>query len=69
MNVEPRLMVVSGARMLLYAAAFLSGDRVHPLQVFVRDRRTAISIGAGTSIAYVFVHLLPELQEARRGLA
>jgi len=68
MHVEPRLMAVTGAAMLLFAVVFLAGGRIHPLQPFVRDRRSAISLGAGVSIAYVFVHLLPELHLARMEL-
>jgi len=68
MTLEPQLIAVTGGAMLLYATAFLAGGRIHPLQPFVKDRRSAISIGAGVSIAYVFVHLLPELHLARRDL-
>lgn len=68
MAIEPPLGVVTGAAMLLYAAVFLAGDLLHPLQLFARDRRSAISVGAGISVAYVFVHLLPELHLARRDL-
>ena len=68
MIAEPPLIVVTGVAMLLFAAAFLVGDHIHPLRLFMRDRRSAISFGAGISIAYVFVHLLPELHLARREL-
>jgi hypothetical protein len=53
----------------LFAATFLAGGRMHPLRLFTADRRSAISLGAGMSVAYVFVHVLPELQEARHTLA
>ena len=42
---------------------------MHPLRLFTADRRSAVSFGAGMSVAYVFVHVLPELQEARHTLA
>ncbi len=66
MNGAPPSIGASGAAMLLFAGVFLAGGRVHPLRPFVRDQRSAISVGAGVSIAYVFVHVLPELQLARR---
>ena len=62
---ESQSIAVSGAAMLLFAGVFVAGGRVHPLQPFFRDRRSAISFGAGISIAYVFVRVLPELHEAR----
>ena len=62
---DPQSIAVSGAAMLLFAGVFLAGGRVHPLQSFFRDRRSALSFGAGISIAYVFVRVLPELHEAR----
>jgi len=45
---------------LFLAAVFLFGGRLH----VVRSPRTALSAAAGASIAYVFIHLLPELGEA-----
>ena len=50
-------------------ATFLVGGRVHPLRALVRDRRSIISFGAGMSIAYVFVHLMPELHSVRGAFA
>ena len=47
---------------LLFAAIFLGGSRVRPLQ----SARAALSIGAGVSTAYVFMHMLPELDESGR---
>jgi hypothetical protein len=58
-------ILVTGAAALLFAAAFLLGGRVHPMQVFLRDRRSSLSFGAGVSAAYVFVHLVPELHSVR----
>ena len=59
----------TGAAALLFTAAFLFGDRVHPFQSLVRDRRSLISFGAGVSVAYVFVHVMPELHEVRHAFA
>lgn len=44
---------------LVFAAIFLLGDRMRgPLQV---HRRRMLSFAAGISVAYVFIHVLPEL--------
>lgn len=45
---------------LAFAGIFLLGRRVHVL----RSRRAALSLGAGVSTAYVFIHMLPEMAEA-----
>jgi hypothetical protein len=58
----------TGAAALLFAAVFLVGGRVHPLRA-VLDRRSIISFSAGISAAYVFVHLLPELNGVSRVVA
>ena len=60
--------IESGAAALLFAAIFVAGGRFHPLRRFVDDRRSLVSFGAGMSAAYVFVHMMPELQGARRAL-
>jgi hypothetical protein len=46
------------AAALLFAAIFLAGGAVRAALP------VAVSIGAGTSTAYVFVHMLPELSQA-----
>jgi len=66
---QTQQIVASGLAALLFAATFLGGDRVHPFHSLIRDRRTVISIGAGIAIAYVFVHAMPELSDARRVFA
>ncbi|HTT09766.1 MAG TPA: hypothetical protein VMG60_02660 [Burkholderiaceae bacterium] len=53
---------------LIFAAVFLLGRRLYPLQAFGFDRRSLVSFGAGMATAYVFVHVMPELQGARRAL-
>jgi hypothetical protein len=50
------------AAALVFAAIFIAGGALHARS----SPRTAISIGAGVSTAYVFVHMLPELNEAGR---
>lgn len=56
----------TGAAALIFAATFLIGGRVHPLRSLIPDRRSILSFGAGMSAAYVFVHVMPELHDARR---
>ena len=45
---------------LTFAIILLRGPRSF------MSERTALSIGAGVSVAYVFIHMLPELSEASR---
>lgn len=60
--------MASAASAILFAATFMFGRHIHPLQSVVRDRRTIISFGAGISTAYLFVRMMPELGEARETL-
>ena len=62
-------ILATGAAALLFAVTFLVGGRVHPFRALIRDRRSIISFGAGMSVAYVFVHLMPELHGVRRAFA
>jgi hypothetical protein len=62
-------LLETGAAALLFAVVFLAGNHIHPLRALVRDRRQVISFAAGMTAAYVFVHLLPELHEARQSYA
>jgi hypothetical protein len=61
-------VLVTGAAALLFAAIFLFGGRLHTLRARV-DRRSAASFGAGMAAAYVFIHLMPEMHEARQAFA
>jgi len=58
-------MIETGVAALLFAAIFLAGEKIKPLRVFIKNPRSIISFGAGMSAAYVFMHLMPELHEAR----
>lgn len=60
-----RLMLETAPAVLVFVAIFVAGDRFHPLRVFMRDRRSLVSFSAGMSAAYVFLHMMPELHEAR----
>lgn len=61
----PGLAAATGVVSLLVALVFVAGERINPLAGIVRDRRSLVSLATGMSAAYVFVHLLPELAEAR----
>lgn len=50
---------------IAFCTVFLAGKRIHPLRAVFPDRRTTLSFCAGMSVAYVFVRVMPELQEAR----
>ncbi len=49
----------------VFAAVFLFGSDTLIPRSFRRHQRKVLSFGAGVTIAYVFVHLLPELEAAR----
>jgi Kef-type K+ transport system membrane component KefB len=48
-----------------FCAVFLYGKNIHVLAPFFRDQRSIISFSAGMSVAYVFIRVMPELQEAQ----
>ena len=52
----------------VFAAVFLFGSNVLIPAPLRAHRRKLLSFGAGVTIAYVFVHLLPELEAAREAL-
>jgi len=56
------------AAALTFAAAFLFGSRALLPRSLLHHQRKVLSFGAGVTIAYVFVHLLPELEAAREVL-
>jgi len=56
------------AAVLVFSAIFLFGSSVLIPASLRRHQRRVLSFGAGVTIAYVFVHLLPELEAAREAL-
>jgi hypothetical protein len=50
---------------LLFAGIFAFGDRIRLPGPLARHQRKLLSFSAGISVAYVFVHLLPEVETAR----
>jgi hypothetical protein len=58
-------IIETGAAALLWATIFLMGGRAQRAYSLVPDHRSVASVSAGVSVAYVFVHMMPELQNAR----
>jgi len=52
----------------VFASAFLFGRRVTGSHGLVKDARAIVSLGAGMSAAYVFMHVLPGLDVLRTAL-
>jgi hypothetical protein len=63
------LIVETGAAALLFGTVCSIGGRVKPLQALGLDHRSIVSLGAGMSAAYVFVHVMPELHSVRQTFA
>lgn len=57
--------VATGLAALTLAAVVLAGGRLHPLGAVTRDQRKRVSFCAGMAAAYVFVHVMPELEDVR----
>jgi hypothetical protein len=53
------------AAVVLFAAIFFFGGKLNKPTWIRHHHRKALSFGAGVSVAYVFIHLLPELEAAR----
>jgi hypothetical protein len=66
---QTELNVESAVAALLFCAIFLVVGSLHPIRRLVRDERAAISFGAGMATAYVFVHVMPELNSARHAFS
>ena len=62
---EPTELVATGLAALALAVVVLAGGRLHPLSAVTRDHRKRVSFCAGMAAAYVFVHVMPELQGVR----
>jgi hypothetical protein len=55
----------TGAAALAFATAFLAGGRIYPMRAILRNQQSMLSFSAGIALAYVFVHVMPELSAAR----
>lgn len=62
---QPTELVATGLAALALAAVILAGGRLHPLRAVTRDQRKRVSFCAGMAAAYVFVHVMPELEDMR----
>jgi hypothetical protein len=60
----PRFLETGGAA-VVFAAMFLVGGRIHPMSVILRNQRSMLSFASGIAMAYVFAHVMPELEGAR----
>jgi hypothetical protein len=70
MRVAPSANIIAtGSSALILAAAFPIGGRLQLVRKVIRDRGRLLSLGAGVSIAYVFVHMMPEMADARDAYA
>lgn len=61
--------ITTGVSALVLALVFLLGGRVHAARARMRDEGALVSLGGGVSIAYVFVHMMPEMGTAREAYA
>ena len=57
MNIIETLCIAS-----LFAAIFVFGEKLH--LVYQTHKRRALSVAGGAAVAYVFIHLLPEMARA-----
>jgi hypothetical protein len=60
----PRFLETGGAA-IVFASMFLIGGRIHPMSLILRHQRSMLSFSSGIAMAYVFAHVMPELEGAR----
>lgn len=58
-------IVRTGLAALLFALVFAVGGPARPIARLLHTKRGLLSLGAGMSAAYMFVHVMPELHETR----
>ena len=63
---EVNRLLETGAATLVFSAVFLGGGRFYPGRLLTRNQGNLLSASAGISLAYVFVHMMPELSNARQ---
>jgi hypothetical protein len=61
--------IATGSSTLALTGVFLFSGRLRPFGVLIHDRGRLLSLGAGVSIAYVFLHMMPEMADARAAYA
>jgi hypothetical protein len=65
-NIDPTRLLETGAATLVFSLVFLFGGRFYPGRLVTRNQGNLLSASAGISLAYVFVHMMPELAGARQ---
>jgi hypothetical protein len=66
---DSRVIIETGVAASIFACTFLFGRRLEQLHGRFIEEGSLMSFAAGTSSAYVFVHLMPELSEVRHVFA
>jgi hypothetical protein len=66
LSVDPQRLLETGAATLAFSAVFLWGGHFYPGRLLTRNQGNLLSASAGISLAYVFVHMMPELAGARQ---
>jgi hypothetical protein len=66
LSVDSQRLWETGAATLVFSAVFLWGGRFYPGRLLTRNQGNLLSASAGISLAYVFVHMMPELAGARQ---
>ena len=61
--------IATGISALVLSMTFPVFGRLRPMQRLIHDQSWLLSLGAGLSIAYVFVHMMPEIAGAREAYA
>jgi len=69
MNMDFNLILITAPAAMLFMLIFLYGKHVHVLRLFTDNHRSIESVTTGMSIAYVFMHMMPELHEARETIS
>jgi len=69
MSIDYNLVAITAPAALLFIGIFLFGERIHVLHLITDNHRSIESFTTGMSIAYVFMHMMPELHEARETIA
>jgi hypothetical protein len=69
MSIDFNLVAITAPAAFLFIGIFLYGERVHVLRLITDNHRNIESVTTGMSIAYVFMHMMPELHEASETIA
>jgi hypothetical protein len=64
--IDTNRLLETGAATLVFSAVFLWGGRFYPGRLLTRNQGNLLAGSAGISLAYVFVHMMPELSGARQ---